>query len=144
MQGLHRGIQLREDQLATETRRIPLLGTIAAGCPIEALPQTEFLDVPAALTSQGKCYALLVSGESMVEAGILDGDWVIVESRSHARDGEIVVALVNGDEVTLKRIRQKPGEVSLIPANASMKPSDYHPDAVQIQGAVVGLMRDYN
>jgi repressor LexA len=143
MEGLHRGVQLRVHQLPTDTRRIPLLGKIAAGRPMEALPETEFFDVPAALTSQRQCYALRVSGDSMVEAGILDGDWVVVESRSHARDGEIVVALVHDDEVTLKRIRQNPNRVTLIPANSTMESMDYQIDTVQIQGVVVGLMRSY-
>jgi len=141
MDGSHRGIRLVEQQATAEG--IPLLGRIAAGRPIEAVPQPETLQVPEELLGRGPCYVLEVSGESMLEAGILDGDYVVIEQRDSARNGEIVVALVNSEEVTLKRIEQQPGRVILHPANAAMEPMTYSPDAVQIQGVLRGLLRRY-
>jgi len=122
---------------------LPLLGYIAAGKPIEAVADTRSIDVPRALRSGHNCYVLQVKGTSMIEDGILDGDWVVVEPRSHARNGEIVVALVDNTEVTLKRILLRPSEVVLYPANSSMDPLHYAPERVQIQGVVVGQMRSY-
>jgi repressor LexA len=141
MDGSHRGIRLAEQQ--TVAAGTPLLGRIAAGRPIEAVPEPETMQVPEVLLGRGSCYVLQVSGESMLEAGILDGDYVVIEQRDSARNGEIVVALVNREEVTLKRIEQQPGRVILHPANASMEPMTYSPDAVQIQGVLRGLMRSY-
>jgi repressor LexA len=120
-----------------------LLGTIAAGRPIEAVANPEPLAVPRQLRGRGECYVLQVRGDSMVEEGILDGDWVVIERRDHARNGEIVVALIDGEEATLKRIEQRPGEVLLHPANAAMAPLRYAPDRVRIQGVLVGQMRAY-
>jgi len=141
MDGSHRGIRLVEQQAAFDG--IPLLGRIAAGRPIEAVPQPETMQVPEALLGPGPCYVLQVSGDSMLEAGILDGDFVVIEQRDSARNGEIVVALVNSEEVTLKRIEQQPGRVILHPANAAMEPMTYAPDAVQVQGVLRGLLRSY-
>jgi repressor LexA len=84
---------------------------------------------------------LQVAGDSLCEAGILDGDYVVIEQRDHARNGEIVVALIRGEEVTLKRIVQEPGRVLLYPENSAMQAMEYHPDEVQIQGVLVGQMR---
>jgi repressor LexA len=89
------------------------------------------------------CYVLQVVGDSMIDEGIFDGDYVVIEQRDTARNGEIVVALVRAEEATLKRIEQKPGQVILHPANAVMKPMRYTPDEVQIQGVLVGQMRRY-
>jgi repressor LexA len=100
--------------------------------------------VPPALRTQRDCYVLQVRGDSMVDEGILDGDWVVIEQREHARNGEIVVALVDGSDATLKRIEQRPGKVVLHPANAAMKPMTYPPDRVRIQGVLVGQMRRYH
>jgi repressor LexA len=141
MEGSHRGIRLVEQPAADNA--IPLLGRIAAGRPIEAVPQPETLQVPEALLGRGACYVLQVSGDSMCEAGILDGDYVVIEQCDSARNGEIVVALVNREEVTLKRIEQQPGKVILHPANAAMEAMCYAPDAVQIQGVLRGLLRRY-
>jgi repressor LexA len=142
MDGSHRGIRLVE-QLLPVAEGIPLLGRIAAGRPIEAVPQPETMQVPEELLGRGTCYVLQVSGDSMLEAGILDGDYVVIEQRDSARNGEIVVALVNNEEATLKRIEQRPGRVILHPANAAMEPMTYAPDAVQIQGVLRGLLRRY-
>jgi repressor LexA len=139
-----RGVRLRDGACPeAEHDGVPLLGRIAAGRPIEALENPQAIQVPEHLRGRGDCYALEVRGDSMVEAGILDGDWVVVERREHARDGEIVVALIDGEEATLKRIEQRPGEVLLHPANAAMSPLRYPPDRVLIQGVLVGQMRAY-
>jgi repressor LexA len=142
LEGKQRGIRLvaMEDQKA---EGIPLLGKIAAGCPIEALPQPETMKVPDELLTDGNCYVLIVQGESMIEEGIQDGDYVVIESRDHARNGEIVVALIDNQEATLKRIEQQPGKVVLHPANSAMSPMAYAPEQVQVQGVLVGLLRRY-
>lgn len=140
--GQHRGIRLRGHH--GDENSLPLLGKIAAGRPIAALPQPESIEVPAQLRSQRPCYVLQVEGESMREIGILDGDWVVIEQRDHARNGEVVVALINGEEATLKRILQEPGRVLLYPENSAMAAQEYAPDAVRIQGVLVGQMRSYN
>jgi repressor LexA len=122
---------------------IPFLGKIAAGRPIEALPQPEQMQVPPYLRTDKPCYVLQVVGDSMREAGILDGDYVVIEQRDHARNGEIVVALVRGEEVTLKRLLQEPGRTMLYPENSAMAALGFDPDEVQIQGVLVGQMRSY-
>ncbi|NIP71835.1 MAG: transcriptional repressor LexA [Gammaproteobacteria bacterium] len=142
MNGKHRGVRL-SGGLEPEGHQLPLLGYIAAGRPIEAIETPETIDVPQVLRSEGSCYVLQVRGESMIEEGILDGDWVVIESREHARNGEIVVALIDNQEATLKRIQQRPGQVILHPANSTMEPMVYAPERVQIQGVVVGQMRRY-
>ena len=141
MDGQHRGIRLVEQ--APSDEGLPLLGTIAAGRPIEAIPQPESIQVPPQLRTDRPCYVLRVRGDSMCEAGILDGDYVVIEQRETARDGEIVVALVQGEEVTLKRILQRPGRTLLYPENSAMQALELDPDAVQIQGVLVGQMRSY-
>jgi repressor LexA len=142
MDGRHRGVRLRRETVEGPGR-LPLLGRIAAGRPIEALENPEPVEVPERLRGGGRCYALEVRGDSMVEEGILDGDWIVVESRGHARNGEVVVALIDGEAATLKRIEQRPGVVVLHPANAALVPLEYSPDRVQIQGVLVGQMRSY-
>ena len=137
----HRGIRLTAREEKEEG--IPFLGTIAAGRPIEAVPQPEYLQVPDELLGRNPCYVLKVRGDSMIRAGILDGDYVVIEQRDSANNGEIVVALVRNEEVTLKRIEQKPGQVVLHPANASMEAMAYSPDEVQVQGVLRGLLRSY-
>jgi repressor LexA len=122
---------------------LPMLGYIAAGHPIEAVTVQETVAVPPALHTGTSCYVLQVKGDSMVDDGILDGDWVVVEQRQSARNGEIVVALIDNSEATLKRIEQRPGEVILHPANPVHKTQRYHPDRVRIQGVLVGQMRRY-
>lgn len=144
--GRQRGIRLCQrpgDSDAGNEDQLPFLGYIAAGRPIEALPAPEPLAVPAWLHTSRPCYVLQVKGDSMIEEGILDGDWVIIEKRDQARNGEIVVALVDNCEATLKRIEQTPGRVILHPANASMSAMEYAPEAVQIQGVLLGQMRSY-
>lgn len=144
MDGKHRGVLLRDPEAAADEERLPFLGYIAAGRPIEAIPQPETLEVPAALRTRRPCYVLEVRGDSMIEDGILDGDWVVIEQRDQARNGEVVVALVDGGEATLKRIEQQPGQVILHPANGRLAPLRYRPDQVQVQGVLVGQMRRYH
>ena len=141
MRGKHRGIRLVADAVGEDA--LPLVGKIAAGRPIEAVPEFERIEVPAHLRTARSCYVLRVEGDSMREAGILDGDYVVIEQRDHARNGEIVVALIGGEEATLKRIRQEPGRVVLYPENSDMQATEYHPDQVRIQGVLVGQMRSY-
>lgn len=122
---------------------IPLHGRIAAGVPIEAMESERQLAVPPALLGPGDHFALEVSGDSMVEAGILDGDYAIIRKAEHALDGDIIVALVDDGEATLKRLRRKEGKVRLEPANVSYKTQVYEPKRVRIQGKLIGLMRRY-
>jgi len=129
---------------ANDVIEIPLHGRIAAGAPIEALETSATLPVPAALLGAGEHYALEVSGDSMVEAGILDGDFALVRRTNTARDGEIVVALVRGEEATLKYLRHEKGRVRLDPANAAYDPQYYDADEVEVQGKLAGLLRRYH
>ena len=122
---------------------LPYVGAIAAGKPIEALETLSYMNVPDALKTSKPCYVLQVKGESMIDAGIYDGDWVVIEQRDSAKNGEIVVALIEGSEATLKYIEQTPEKVLLIPANSNMSAFTYHPNQVQIQGVLVGQMRSY-
>lgn len=129
---------------AGEAVQLPLYGRIAAGTPIEALrDHSTLVEVPAALLGRGDHYALEVEGESMVEAGILNGDTVIIERRETADEGEIVVALVDGEEVTLKTFRRQGDKVALEPANRYFQTRYYAPDSVSIQGRLIGLLRRY-
>lgn len=134
----------REPQEADQLVSLPLYGRIAAGTPIEALrDETTFLQVPRSLLGRGEHYALEVEGDSMVEAGILDGDTVLIQRAEAAESGTIVVALVDGEEVTLKRLRRRKGAVALEPANKAYETRLFPPDRVQIQGRLVGLLRRY-
>jgi repressor LexA len=122
---------------------LPLLGLVAAGSPIESIPDPEPVSVPPDFVGTGDHFVLKVRGESMIDDGIHDGDLVVVQGTTEAKDGEMVVALVDG-EVTLKRLyRQAPSTVRLQPANADMKPIFVPAEAVTIQGIVVGLLRHY-
>ncbi|MBD2841723.1 transcriptional repressor LexA [Erythrobacter rubeus] len=129
---------------ANDVIEIPLHGRIAAGAPIEALEGQNSLPVPAALLGPGEHYALEVSGDSMIEAGIFDGDFALVRRTDSARDGEIVVALVRGEEATLKYLHKDGGSVRLDPANAAYDPQVYGPGEVQVQGKLAGLLRRYH
>ncbi|MFL6724005.1 MAG: transcriptional repressor LexA [Sphingomicrobium sp.] len=128
---------------ANDTIEIPLHGRIAAGTPIEALQGTEGFAVPAALLGPGEHYALEVSGDSMVEEGILDGDFALIRKVDSARDGEIVVALIDNEEATLKTYRREGQMIRLDPANRAYEPQRYDEDRVSIQGRLAGLIRRY-
>ena len=129
---------------ANDTVEIPLHGRIAAGVPIEAFEGTATLPVPAALLGAGEHYALEVAGDSMVEAGILDGDYALVRRTDVARDGEIVVALIDEAEATLKYFRREGAMIRLDPANRAYDPQRYAPDQVRVQGKLSGLLRRYD
>jgi repressor LexA len=129
---------------AAETVQLPLYGKIAAGTPIEALKDhTNAIDIPASMLGRGEHYALTVEGDSMIEAGIHDGDTVLIERCETAENGSIVVALIDSNEVTLKRLRRKGDSIALEPANQAHKTRIFGPDRVKLQGKLVGLMRRY-
>jgi repressor LexA len=128
---------------ANDTMEIPLHGRIAAGTPIEALQGTESFAVPAALLGPGEHYALEVSGDSMVEEGILDGDFALIRKADTAHDGEIVVALIDNEEASLKTFRHEGSMIRLDPANRNYEAQRYDPRRVQIQGRLAGLIRRY-
>ena len=130
-------------QAANDVIELPLHGRIAAGMPIEALEGQSTLPVPAALLGPGEHYALEVAGDSMVEEGILDGDYALVRKTDTARDGEIVVALIDESEATLKTFRHEGSMIRLDPANRRYDPQRYRPDQVRIQGRLAGLLRRY-
>ena len=129
---------------ANDVIEIPLHGRIAAGVPIEAMESHTMLSVPAALLGSGDHYALEVSGDSMMEAGILDGDFALIQRTDVAREGQIVVALIDDAEATLKYFRREGSRVRLDPANAAYEPQIYDPRQVRIQGKLAGLLRRYN
>ncbi len=128
---------------ANDTIEIPLHGRIAAGTPIEALQGSEGFPVPAALLGPGEHYALEVSGDSMIEEGILDGDFALIRKVDTAREGEIVVALIDHEEATLKTFRREGQMIRLDPANASYDAQRYRPEQVTIQGRLAGIIRRY-
>jgi repressor LexA len=128
-----------------ENLQIPLMGKIAAGTPIEAVrDETTLIDVPAAMTGRGEHYALTVDGDSMINAGIHDGDTVVIQRCDTAENGAIIVALVDGEEVTLKRLRRAGGKIVLEPENDDYEPRVLEPERVEIQGRLAGLMRTYH
>ncbi|MFL6857197.1 MAG: transcriptional repressor LexA [Allosphingosinicella sp.] len=128
---------------ANDVVELPLHGRIAAGMPIEALEGQSSLPVPAALLGPGEHYALEVAGDSMVDEGILDGDYALIRKTETARDGEIVVALIDNVEATLKTYRREGQMVRLDPANRRYDPQRYRPDQILIQGRLAGLLRRY-
>ncbi len=140
------GAERKPDSSADEksTFQLPMLGRIAAGTPIEALSDpSRFIGIPGDLIGSGEYYCLEVEGDSMIEAGILDGDTVVIERADTAENGAIVVAFVEGQEVTLKRLRKRHNSVALEPANADYETRIFGPDQVEIQGKLVGLVRSY-
>lgn len=140
--GRHHGIALT-DKAAEELLSLPLLGRIAAGRPIEAIPDEHTLNLAEFLLGPDR-YALRVFGDSMIGAGILDGDTVVVAQRDTANDGDIVVALIDNQEATLKRLkRRKDGMIELIAANPAIPNMVYAADRVRLQGVVVGQLRSY-
>ncbi len=129
----------------SDVTSLPLVGKIAAGTPIEAIQNdTDFLDVPSSMLGNGEYYALRVDGDSMVNAGINDNDIVIIRKSDNARDGKIVVALVDGMEATLKRIYRREGKVILEAENEAYKPRILTPERVQVQGELASLIRTYH
>lgn len=124
--------------------QLPLYGKIAAGMPIEALSNpSDHVGVPPGLLGSGDHYALTIEGDSMIEAGILDGDTVVIQNATTAENGSIVVALVDNEEATLKRLRRKGESIALEPANPDYETRIFGPDRVKVQGKLVGLLRQY-
>lgn len=130
---------------ANDTIDVPLLGRIAAGTPIDAIQhEVDRLPVATSMVHGGDHFALEVRGDSMMEAGILDGDYVIIRRAEQASDGDVVVALVDAQEATLKTLRRRRGVIALEPANAAFEVQEYEPSRVQVQGRLVGLIRRYH
>jgi len=130
---------------ANDTRDLPILGRIAAGTPIEAIQQErDRIPVPETLLGAGEHFVLEIQGDSMINAGILDGDFVVIRRTNTANSGEIVVALVNGEEATLKRLRKKGASIALEAANPAYETRIFGPDQVAVQGKLVGLIRRYH
>lgn len=139
-----RSLELLTARPSARSVEVPLLGYVAAGMPIEAVSSPETMAIPEALLSSRRdTYVLRVRGDSMIDEQIRDGDWVVVEDRKQADNGDMVVALVDGQDVTLKKFYREPGRIRLQPANPTMAPIYVDPDHVQVQGVVVGVMRKY-
>ena len=139
------GVRPAAPMAANDTRELPLMGKIAAGTPIDAIEhETARYPVPESMLGSGEHYLLEIEGDSMIEAGILNGDMVVIKSTDNAASGEIVVALVEGEQATLKRLRRKGASIALEPANRNYETNIYGSDQVAVQGKLVGLMRRYH
>jgi repressor LexA len=139
-----RALELIPTQVKVHAIELPLLGRVAAGSPIEAITASETIFVPEDMVGREETYVLQVKGDSMIEEQIRDGDYVIVENRRFARDGEMVIALLDGETVTLKKLyREGGGRVRLQPANATLQPIYVDQDRLRIQGVVIGVLRKY-
>ena len=136
-----RSIEVVEEN--TQGRMFPVLGTVAAGSPIEAIESYEELELPDSFIREGSHYILKVSGNSMIDEQIRDGDFLIIREKEVAENGETVVALIDGSEVTIKRFFSRNGKVELRPANESLQSMELESERVQIQGIVVGILRRY-
>lgn len=140
-----RGIELVEQESAGEEFEIPLLGTVAAGLPIEAILSHETVTAPKNMVARGRMFALRVRGDSMIEENIQDNDIIIVSSQQTAENGQMVVALIDGNYATVKKFYREPDFIRLEPANPQFKPIFIKtPERIQIQGVVRGLIRDYS
>jgi repressor LexA len=138
-----RSVELVPTRTGTRSVELPLLGYVAAGKPIEAIATSESISVPEDFIGKRETYVLRVRGDSMIDEQIRDGDFVIVEDRKTAENGEMVVALLQGSDVTLKKFFRENGHVRLQPANPAMKPLVVPADHVQVQGVIIGVMRKY-
>ena len=138
-----RSIEVVREERAPARVEIPLLGRVAAGRPIEAISVPDTIAVPPDLVARRDCFALRVTGDSMIDDHIVDGDVVVLEARKTPRAGETVVALIRGDECTLKRFYQDGGKVRLVPANEKLSAMEFPAEDVQVQGVVIGLMRNF-
>ncbi|HSR69510.1 MAG TPA: transcriptional repressor LexA [Acidobacteriota bacterium] len=137
-----RSIELIDKAIIEETA-VPMQGYVAAGQPIEAIPNPETVHVPEHLLTRGRNYVLTVRGDSMIDEHIEEGDMVVVEERSHANNGEMVVALIDGSDATLKKYYREGARIRLQPANEKLQPIYVDEDKIRIQGVVVGLMRRF-
>jgi repressor LexA len=139
-----RALELVPTEVTVKAVELPLLGRVAAGSPIEAIDASETVFVPENMLGRKETYVLQVKGDSMIEEQIRDGDYVIVENRQTADDGEMVIALLDGENVTLKKLyREGGGRVRLQPANARLKPLFVDQDRLRVQGVVIGVLRKY-
>ena len=139
-----RAMELVPAEVIVRAVELPLLGRVAAGTPIEAVQSTETIFVPEDMVGRKDTYVLQVKGDSMIDEQIRDGDYVIVENRKSVRDGEMVIALLDGDRATLKKLyREGGGKVRLQPANARMKPILVDAESIRVQGVVIGVLRKY-
>jgi repressor LexA len=139
-----RSIELVEDeQRSAASVQIPLLGSVAAGAPIEAIATSGGIDVPLDMVGNREAFALRVQGDSMIDDHILDGDVVVLEARKVPRNGETVVALIRKDECTLKRFHLDGAQVRLVPANERLAPMHFPAEDVEVQGVVIGLLRRF-
>ena len=139
-----RALELVPSGMAVRAVELPLLGRVAAGSPIEAISSSETVFVPEDMVGRRDTYVRQVKGESMIDEQIRDGDYVLVEDRTSVRDGEMVIALVGGDSVTLKKLyREGEGRIRLQPANRRMKPIFVDQDDLRVQGVVIGVLRKY-
>jgi repressor LexA len=139
-----RALELVPTEVRVQAVELPLLGRVAAGSPIEVIAGTETIFVPEDMVGRKETYVLQVKGDSMIDEQIRDGDYVIVESRKTARDGEMVIALLEGEKATLKKMyREGGGKIRLQPANTRLKPIFVDQDDIQVQGVVIGVLRRY-
>ncbi len=138
-----RSVELLSAPTGHRALELPMLGYVAAGLPIEAVANSETIAVPESIAGKSGAYVLRVKGDSMIDEQIRDGDFVVVEDRKTADNGEMVIALVSGSDVTLKKFYRDNGRVRLQPANPTMQPMYFDPSQIQVQGVVVGVMRKY-
>ena len=139
----NRSLELTPSALGVRSIRLPLAGRVAAGQPIEAVEQRETVAVPENMVGRGESFVLQVSGDSMIDEQIRDGDFVVIEKRARVHNGDVVVALLDGQEATLKKFFRDGARIRLEPANAAMQPINVAADRVRVQGVVVGLLRRY-
>lgn len=139
----NRSLDLTEKALSVQAIRVPLVGRVAAGRPIEAIEEHEVIAVPEDMVGRTRTYVLEVRGESMIDEQIRDGDFVIVEERPRAQNGEVVIALIDGEEATLKKFYQEGEKVRLQPANPEIDPIIVPASRVRLQGVVIGVLRKY-
>jgi repressor LexA len=139
----NRSLDLTDKALSLRAIRLPLVGRVAAGRPIEAVEQHEVIAVPEDMVGKNRTFVLEVRGDSMIDEQIRDGDFVIVEDRSRVREGELVVALIDGEEATLKKFYKEGSRIRLQPANPDVKPIVVEASRVRVQGAVIGVLRKY-
>jgi repressor LexA len=138
-----RSIEVVDHSQSESSVVVPLLGSVAAGAPIEAIASPDQIEVPAEMVGSRECFALRVTGDSMIEDHICDGDVVVLERREVPRDGETVVALIEREECTLKKIYRDGGKIRLVPANSALRTLEYPAESVEVQGVVVGLLRHF-
>ncbi len=139
-----RALELSPVSSSPTAKLLPMLGFVAAGAPIEAVTAPETVEIPREFVGSKESFVLRVRGDSMMDDGIRDGDWIVVERRSNAETGQTVVALIEGERATVKRFHlEGKGKVRLQPANSTMKPQFYPASSVKIQGVVIGLLRKY-